>query len=164
MQGLQGGRGRAGVVGWGGGVGVRGQGGLRSRERGSGARGAARQFRAHAPCACAGGAGARGAPPAGGQLPLPAPPLPVPPPTIRTLFYFTCLVFFALLNRCILPCGVSSCCSCKGSTLHFSTCLFSICDSEFPIATRKIQGKKEISIVAGGGRARGTETRPTSAQ
>ena len=73
----------------------------------------------------------------------PSPPCssPLPSSSHRTLFYFTCLVFFALLNRCILPCGVSSCCSCKGSTLHFSTCLFSICDSDFPIATRKIQGR-----------------------
>ena len=77
----------------------------------------------------------------------PSPPCssPLQSSSHRTLFYFTCLVFFALLNRCILPCGVSSCCSCKGSTLHFSTCLFSICDSEFPIATRKIQGKKKTS-------------------
>ena len=79
----------------------------------------------------------------------PSPPCssPLPSSSHRTLFYFTCLVFFALLNRCILPCGVSSCCSCKGSTLHFSTCLFSICDSEFPIATRKIQGKKKFQAM-----------------
>ena len=79
------------------------------------------------------------------SLPLPSLFLSPLSSAHRTLFYFTCLVFFALLNRCILPCGVSSCCSCKGSTLHFSTCLFSICDSEFPIATRKMQGKKETS-------------------
>ena len=81
----------------------------------------------------------------------PSPPCssPLPSSSHRTLFYFTCLVFSALLNRYILPCGVSSCCSCKGSTLHFSTCLFSICDSEFPIATRKMQGKKETSNVSG---------------
>ena len=49
----------------------------------------------------------------------------------------------SLLESLHFALGVPPPAPCKGSTLHFSTCLFSICDSEFPIAMRKITGKKK---------------------